>query len=341
MTYRVVAGISALCLLALTPQRAAAGGGGLVAEAQEQLDRLEFEEARRTLARAEHLGGSDVEELAEIYRLSGIVAGAYGDAEAAERHFARWLAIRPDAELGEGFAPRIEKPFARARAEADARGPIRVARTATGDPAAVGLDVKSDPLGMVAGASVRFEVDGVVGEARASGGAPYVLSIPVSARGPVTLAALDRHGNRLAKLSFARASPRVASTPAPAPDHERASSRRPFYAQWFLWGGIATSLSATSAYFGLRAQGDQRELDGMIRNSADYEYAAARDVESSGRRNALWANAAGVGAAAAGVVAAGLLVSQLRADPSPERPAATVFAAPLRRGAAAGVELSF
>jgi hypothetical protein len=330
--------------LAWAPGEAAAGGAGdLVAKARAQLDRLEFEEARDTLARAERRGDHGPEALGEIYRLSGMVAGAYGDEVAAELHFSRWLAIWPDSELGDGFAPRIAEPFVRARIATEARGHLRVARVTSADRQAVGLVVESDPLDMVAGALARFETaDGVVREVRAVGKSPYMLSVPRGVRGEIELYALDEHGNRLLAHALTSAPRAMVSSPgATAPSARHTSSGRPLYAQWIVWAGVASSLAGTSTYFGLRAQSDQRELDGLIRNSREHEFRAAQEIQARGRKHARIANATGIAAGAAGAAAVVFLVTQRRADPSPEPRAARAFAAPLRGGAAAGLELSF
>jgi hypothetical protein len=344
MMFRLAfAGFLGWCLVGSPGQAAAEGAGGVVAKAQAQLDRLEFEEARETLERAERQGELGPEELGEIYRLSGIVAGAYGDEDTAEYHFSKWLAIWPDAELGEGLAPRISEPFVRARIATEARGHLRVSRVTSSDRKAVGLVVEADPLEMVAGALARFETpDGVVREVRATGRSPYMLSVPQGVRGEIALYALDEHGNRLlahAVSSAPRAGAPYASLTASKADGSTA--RPPMYAHWIVWAGVASSLAGASAYFGLRAQGDQRELDGLIRSSREHEYGVAEQVEARGRRHARVANATGIAAGAAGAAAVVLMVTQPRAKRSPEPRAARAFAAPIRGGAAAGITLSF
>ncbi len=340
------------CVVVLAPEGAVAGTGALISQAEEELDRLEFEQARKTVARARHLGDGTPRQIAEIYRLSGIIAGSYGNPDAAKAHFARWLALDPDASLDPGVSPRISEPFAEAQDAMREREPLRVEGLGLEDDRAVALVVQADPLGMVAGAMARFETpSGERRRVRRSGESPYVLPLPQGLSNVVTVVALDRHGNHLAELSWRPEQPAPADEADSAPDtppvKDEQTSRRPFYAQWYLWGGVASGLAASGAYFGLRAQSDGRAHRALIDGGADPDGDEAQALGSQRRRHVRLGTAAGVGAAAAASAALVLIVTRPGGDDDADSASsgARAFAWPLAadgaRGGAAGVELSF
>ena len=84
--------------------------------AKAAVDRSDYLAAKTALQQALDAGGYTPDQLAEIYRLSGIVSGALGDAQAATQAFERCLALAPKATLPPGTSPKIMKPFEAAQA---------------------------------------------------------------------------------------------------------------------------------------------------------------------------------------------------------------------------------
>lgn len=334
----VTLGLAAFAALA-SPRPAAAEARDLVAEAEDHLEALEFERARATIAEAVHAGASGPAELADIYRLSGVIAGSYGDEDGAARAFRRWLALEPEAALEEGVSPRIAEPFERARAEMAGEPAIAIDAYLIDGDRRVAVMAIADPLEMVEGASAHFRTeDGVTRSAREVGDSPYAIDLPLGVRGEVSVALRDRHGNRLGEAEVAL--DRGRSREAPVGDTEAAPGP-PLYARWYMWAGAATGFAGAAAYFGLSARSEERRLAGIIAASEDYEFEEAQAVEARARRSARFASAAGIAAASAGVAALAVFALDFGDDGEGGGSATRAFLSPAPGGGAAGVELSF
>jgi hypothetical protein len=276
----------------------------LLARARSELEALDFPAARVTLARALATGTNRADEVAEIYKLTGIVAGAIGDTEASTRAFERLLSLSPNASLEAGTSPKILKPFKAATANIARHGPLKVAAKTAYDPSSVTLVVANDPLGMVMSARAWFSIDGQPEQKRiASGLPPIAVPLPAGTRIAVRVAALDLHGNELVEirdLVVEQETTAAEPPPEPPPAPERPPRGRPLYANAWLWGGVTVAFGATASYFGLAYRGDRDDLDAIKRDSANHRFAEASAIEASMRDHALYANLA---LGAAGVTA--------------------------------------
>src|SRR3990170_4417016 len=175
-------GLAAVLLAA--PVRADEPEDADLARARAQLDASDSLAARASLAAALAAGRSGPAEVAEIYRLSGQVAGALGQPAAAEDFFRRLLALAPRATLPPGTSPKMARPFAAARAWAKDHEPLRVKVETAAAPPALTLVVLSDPHGIVASARATVRVAGRP-EATVEGAAPQDPPTPPPPPPPV------------------------------------------------------------------------------------------------------------------------------------------------------------
>jgi hypothetical protein len=272
--------------------------------AEQALHDLRYEQAVLLLERAHRSGQNGPRALARLYRLHGELAATLGDTAGARRAFAQWLAIEPRASLAAGTSPKITATFAAAAAQLDGAS-LDVGFVLVDGGAAVALEVRSDPLAMIAGARCFYPGRAEVGRV-AAGVARVTLALPGTGPVQVVVAALDVHGNRLVEheLTLERgraandppvraarpptaaptATPRVA-TPAPAP----AAGWR-FHRGWAL-GSAAVVLGAVGGGFAVRAARAQDELDDLNRGSAEHDFREAEEVAARLRTSAIVANA--------------------------------------------------
>src|SRR5262249_28160285 len=143
----VVLALGLALAIALTAGRALADDE--LARARRLEASLEYEQALATVEGALDRGGADPARLVELHLLAGRLAAGLDRAAAAEDHFARVLALRPDTALPPGTSPKLTAPFAAARARS---APLEVHATAVGG--LVALVVSRDALGLVSGISV-------------------------------------------------------------------------------------------------------------------------------------------------------------------------------------------
>ncbi|HEU5056126.1 MAG TPA: hypothetical protein VFU21_06360, partial [Kofleriaceae bacterium] len=275
---------------------------------------------------------------------------AMGRADAAETAFRRLLALDPSVELPSGSSPKLTAPFAAAR-EFLAGRRIAVECRRSGAAAAT-LVVQSDPVDLVAGARLTSASGEPVGE-DARGQARIALAIPGSAEAG-GCAALDRHGNVLARaeLTEAPADPGDAGTAAAesGPVVSRGPAERadrPLYARWWLYAGLGAAAGGVALYYGLELRSAQDDLEALQQEmtQADHDvtypdFLAIKDRGDSAARNA---NIALVVTGVFAAVSGGLLVHQLvtdgRESDAEETPA--VSAGPLPGGAAVNLTLGF
>lgn len=264
-------------------------------------------------------GGNGPEDMAEIYRLSGIVAGALGEAKAATAAFQKCLALAPKSTLPPGTSPKISRPFAEAQAFFKTHEPLKIKAETVSSPPSVTLTVASDPLDMIARARVVATVDkGAPKTIEKPAASELSIALPPGARIDLRVIALDEKGNRLAEvgsvdvpLVIVGGGPAVVSTGTPPPPKKKAApaaprSPRPLYLKWWLWGGVAVAFAGGATYFGFEARAAKLELDDLNAHSVNHDFDEAKDVESRGKRDALLTNI-GFGAAGAFAVAATIL----------------------------------
>jgi hypothetical protein len=331
--------------------RAAAARPVDLAAAVRAVDELRYEDAATLLERALHAGDNGPDDLALLFRLQGEVAATLGDTEGARAAFERLLAIRPAARLPDGTSPKIVALFDEARADQVGRE-LRVGYHAEEgrDPSLV-VEVASDPLGLVDGARATFRgSDGVVGVIERRGGPRIQLPLPAAGRYEVTVAAIDRHGNRLLEITGAAdaktdaaidaapgddepfplpdphpavdSSPPVEPRPLPEdPPRVDRPSGTPWYAHWATYGTLALVAGGAGTYFALRTVSLQDDLDALNADSENHSFQEAHQVENDLRAHALFTNVSFGAAGAFAIVSLVLLFTQ-RDDPSPSSTAA-------------------
>jgi hypothetical protein len=312
---------------------------GPLDDAKSAVESSDYIRARTALTEALASGEHGRDELAEIYRLSGIVAGALGDPKAATAAFQRALALSPKVALPPGTSPKIARPFAAAQNLAKQSAPLEIKSETEVAPPSVTVIVASDPLSMIARVRVAVVADGKreqMFDRPAS--ERTTVELPAGARLDVRIAVVDERGNRLAELG-SREVPIVILGKAPLPPPEVAvkappprPSRppRPLYLKWWLWGGGAAAFGAAAVYFGIDAVLAKRELDDLNRNSVEHSFDEAKDVEGHARRSVLLTN---IGWGATGVLAVGAAILYLT-EPRPARGERRVTIAPARGGGA-------
>lgn len=288
--------------------------------AKAAVDASDYLTARTQLGQLIDKGGNGPEDLGEIYRLSGIVAGALGEAKVATLAFQKCLALAPRSTLPPGTSPKIMRPFAEAQAFWKTHEPLKIKAETASAPPSVSLTVVSDPLDMIARARVIVTVDkGAPQTIEKAAAAELAIALPAGARIDLRVVALDDKGNRLAEVgsvdvplvivgSGAAIAPPVKPPAKKIAKAEPAAPRspRPLYLKWWLWGGVAVAFAGGATYFAFETRAAKLELDDLNAHSVNHGFDEAKDVERRGKRDALLTNI-GFGAAGAFAVAATIL----------------------------------
>jgi hypothetical protein len=331
-----------LALLVLEGVAGADPSGDALARARTAVAESDYGAARPALSAALDGGGRSPEELIEIYRLTGIVAAALGDPQAASDAFTRLLVLSPKAALPAGTSPKIKRPFdVAARYMASGHAPLQLKLETRAAPPMITLVRVSDPLGLVASARVTFSVDGGAERAKdVAASARTEIALPPGKRIDARIAALDRHGNRLIEIGssdvpvvivgeaaaapIAVAKPRVVA-PVPA---DRPARALPLWRRWWPYAAVSLAIGGAAAYFGYAARSDADELDRLNADSLHHSFDEALAVEDRARRHTSFANVGLVGAGVFAVTAGVMLVI------SPRHAEARVAAVPVAGGGA-------
>lgn len=314
-----------------------------LSDAKSQVAASNYVEAQALLDVAYASGENGPEQLAEVWRLRGIIAGALEDTASATDAFRRCLALSPGVELPPGTSPKIARPFQAAQALAPTTPPLAISKITTDAPPTLVVIVDADPMQMIDRIRVRMKIDAgkessferpLAGQARLS------IALPAGGRFDIQVSALDAKGNRLADLGTADVPIVVVAKPPSAPVARVGVRRtdaaipapprrsRPLYARWWLWGGASVVVAATAGYFGLAGLSAADDLRVLQENSTRHSFDEAKSVESRVRRDFLAANI-GFGVAGAFAVTATILALTTT---TAERPRVTTV--PLDRGAA-------
>jgi hypothetical protein len=286
-----------------------------LAQARAAVDASDYMTAKSALATALASGTNGPDEVVEIYRLQGVVAGALGDAKAATDAFTHLLALSPKATLPAGTSPKIAKPFAAAGKYFASHDPLKVKTETASDPPSVTLVVVADPLAMVTKVRVWAAVDGKKEKTLEGEGKDKItVELPHGKRLDLRVAALDEHGNRLVELGSADVpivvvggedKPKTKTQAKPVePAEPRAA--RPLYLKWWMWAGAAVVIGGAGTYFGIDAVLAKRDLDALNADSVHHKFTEAQDVESRGHRD-VWLANIGWGLAGALAIGAGVL----------------------------------
>lgn len=310
------------------------------------VDASDYITARTQLTELLDAGTSGPEELAEIYRLSGIVAGALGETAASTEAFKRCLALAPKATLPVGTSPKIGRPFAAAQEFFKTNTPLKVRVVTAKTPPAITIITESDPVAMIAKFRVIAETDGKPAQVIERPGADEVtVALSVGQRIDLRMVALDDKGNRLATVGSTDV-PIVIIGPAGSkpttgtvglkkptePKPAQPARERPLYLKWWLWGGAAVAFGAAGTYFGISAMSGKDELDALNATSLSHTFDEATEVEDRTRRDVLFTNI-GLGAAAVFGVAATILYLTAPDAPAQER-LTTISPVPVHGGGA-------
>lgn len=288
-----------------------------LAQARKAIAESDYAAAKVKLAAARDAGGASPEDTAELYRLSGVVSAAMGDAKAATEAFQYLLALSPKATLPAGTSPKITRPFEAAGRYFTSHGRLELKLETAATPA-ITLVLVSDPLHMVARARVVFSVDGGAEQTReAAASDRTTIALPAGRRIDARVAALDASGNRLVELGSKEvpvvilgngapiaAAPR-ATPAAPRPEVVASSSSSlPLYRRWWPYAIGAAVFGGAGGYFAWQAKSDADDANDLL--AADAPRAAFNDAVDRGKRNTLFANI-GVGVAGALAITSGVM----------------------------------
>jgi hypothetical protein len=329
-----------------------------LSQARRDVESSDYMAARSDLVSALNAGTADPDQLAEIYKLTGIVEAALGDTAKATAAFERWIALDPKAELPPGTSPKITRPFdSAAKAKP---GKVQLKPETSASPPHLTVVIERDPLRLVARARVFVSVDGkgeIKLEAASRGQAKIDVDLPHGNRLDIRVEALDEHGNRVATLGShdvtivitgAVDEARVDLTPKTVAEHHEehatpddqpradTAEGRPVVFKWWLWGAIAVAAGGFATYEGLQSRSDADALNKLNANSPSHNFSEAQTLQKRVDHEALLFN---IGIATAGALAIGsciLFLTEPRAHGD-----TTVGAAPTRGGASVVLERRF
>jgi hypothetical protein len=332
--------VAVAVIVSVARARVAAADSALITKAQTAVDASDYDTAKAALAEALTSGANGPEDLAQIYRLSGIVYGSLGDAKIATDAFERLLALSPKATLPAGTSPKIGKPFKAAQDFYKKHEPLRARVETSERPATATLVVASDPLAMIARARVTFRADGKPDERiEASGKDRIVIDLPRAHRLDLRVAAIDQHGNRVVELGstdvpivIVVSDVPIDVTPQPPTPPRKIAGPPPkprkWYARWRVWGTATVVAAAGAAGFGIATIVDIAQLNHLNANSVDHDFTEARKVESRARADFIVTQ---VFAGTAGALAIGTAILYLTSPRIAER-APSLGAMPVRGG---------
>jgi len=322
--------------------------------ARAAIEASDYMNARAQLTALMGKGTSGPNELAEIHRLNGIVAGALGETQVATVSFQLALALNPKITLPVGTSPKIIRPFTAAQAYFKTREPLRIKTETQATPPSVTLVILSDPMSMIARARVTFAVDGGAEQTREGTGKERItLELPDGARIDLRIAALDTMGNRVAELGTADVPIVIIGSKKAGSDIKRVGTKldrlvlpppppppqqRPLYLQWWVWGGATVVFAGAGSVLGLAAITAKNDLAELNATSPSHTFDEAKELESTARNRVLFTNITYGAAAVCGITAAILYLTRPRA--TTERRTAIV-PVPVGRGGAIVLEGSF
>ena len=317
-----------------------------IAKAQTAVDDSDFDTAKTVIADALASGQYGPEELADLYRLSGIVDASFGDAKAATEAFEHLLALSPKAALPPGTSPKIAKPFKAAQDFFKKREPIHAKAETTEHPATVALVIASDPLHMIAKARATFRGSGKAEQTlEATGTDRIAIELPRARRLDIRLAALDEHGNRVVELGSADVpivivddtAPVEAEPVKPPPKVETRvvpAARRPVVLRWQAWGAATVVFVGAATAFGIATKSDLDTLNHLNAQSVDHQFPEAQAAESRARRDLIATQVFAIGA---GALAVGTIILKLTTPHARTERVPSVTAVPLPRGGALAI----
>lgn len=289
-------------------------------DARKAVDGSDYPTARTLLVTALEAGTAGPDALAEIYKLTGIVEGALGNATAAQDAFGKWLSLDGKGTLPVGTSPKIMRPFTAAQDKAKKRGLVEAKATTEDDPPAVTLVVVNDPHKLIASAKVYFRVDKKGEQSLEADGTEQIkLELETGKRIDLRLHAVDKYGNRVVELGSKDVPIVITSSGTTKqvvdpedrkllvkkPTEPMPSSPRAWYAQWWVWGIGTIVATGTGGFFAWRTRQHVNELDSLNANSLAHPFSDAQAVEARAHRDLLITN---ISAGVAGAFAIGTAI---------------------------------
>ncbi|NVB82544.1 MAG: hypothetical protein HOV81_29460 [Kofleriaceae bacterium] len=316
-----------------------------LADARRAIDGSDYLTAKPLLEDALKAGTAGPADLAEIYKLTGIVEGALGNEKQAQTAFLRWLSLDPRGSLPPGTSPKITRPFDAAAEHAKKKGPIVAKAETDENPPAVTLVVVNDPVKLIAGAKVYFSVDRKPEQSLSADGTKRVkVELERGKRLDVRLHAVDEYGNQVVELGSRDVPIVITSSGEVKPDvvvdrkdaalvkkqPEEPPAPRPWYLSGWTWGGATIVAAGVGGYFGYRTYAELNDLDHLNANSLAHEWSEAQALEHRANRD-LFVTQIAMGAA--GVFALGTVILYLTRPESAAREERSESTAATRRRA--------
>jgi hypothetical protein len=316
-------------------------------KAKTALDNSDYFTARSSLDEALRAGGNRPDQLAEIYRLTGVVAGSLNDAKASKEAFEKCLALAPQTTLPAGTSPKVAKPFAAAQESFKGKQPLQIKTATANEPPSVTIDVVADPLKMIAKLQAVVVVDGKAEQALDKPVADHVtIDLPKGKRLDVRVMALDDKGNHLVEVGskevpiviVGKAEP-IVGTPLP-PTKKKATPKpynpRPWYWRHWFWGGAAVAFLGAGSYFGIDSIRTRNKIEEQNDKSPNFTFDDADDLRAHGNRSVLFTNI-GLGVGGAFAITATVLYLTRPRRPTDERKPVAV--APMVHSSGGGLVL--
>ncbi len=264
-----------------------------LAKARELEAALDYTGALRVVDQALARGGSDTFQYIELHLLGGKLAAGLDRAAEAEAHFARVLALRPDAALPDGTSPKITAPFAAAKAKS-----VPLVIRVTSVKGLVTLVPSADPLGLVSGIAVAV-VDRAGAHRDVIDRRSPRIALPVGTTA-IEVSALDADGHRI----WSGPPPAEVSVDSPRPV---TVDERSWIARWPAWAIATGAFVAAGGASAWRVKVAQDEFD-RSRGDPDRDFDELAAIEARGDRWALATNIAFGAAIVTGVVTTILVV---------------------------------
>jgi hypothetical protein len=326
----------ALVLAAAAPA-AAQDASALLDQAQQAIDDIDFEGAKKLAQEAIDSGKLEGKELHRAYRLAGDSAAALGDAKSAKEQYLRWIILDSKAALPAGSSPKFSMPFNEARAQADKVGrfAVDVAINRQKDKIEIVLSAH-DPLAMIVGMKLQIGDASIVSVS----GTRAVLPANDAAHVSVSVAVVDEYGNQ---LSYRNVS---GSTGSSNPDRgggeiktnpdlvttTTTPTRRggwPTIVRWPVWTGLAVVAGGAGGFFAYQTRQTEDELAALNASSDMHTFDEAETVRKRGERQAMFTN---ISFGVAGAFALGAILSfalepkRVEIQPAPTAGGASVSA---------------
>lgn len=339
------AGVAVLGAFWLASSTAVAGP---IEDAKAQIDASEYFPARASLDKAYQAGSNKPADIAEIYRLTGIVHAALNDPKAAQLAFQKCLALSPQTTLPAGTSPRISRPFAAAQEFLKEKKPLEIKTSTTADPPSVTVEIISDPMSMITSLQAVAIVDGKPEERIDQLAAPSAkIELPKGKRIDLRVVALDEKGNYLVEIGskevpiviLGKGDSDIVIKPPPPKSTPKPYKERPLYLKWWLWAGAAVVFGGAGAYFGYDVVRAQDELEEIGAQSANHTFDEAKDIEDRGRRSALFANIGLIAGGSFAITATVLYLTRPSRPTEERQPAKPISIAPMVSPQAAGLVL--